>query len=298
MSLIRLCSSNLLVLAVAVMVCITTITGYGQERPTPNGNTTAIRSDTNDSKAFVLENETPLKLRLTRNLSSADAKVDERVDFEVLDDIKVGDLIVIERGAMATATVTEAQPKRSLGRAGKLNVNIDSVRLKSGEKAALRAIKDVSGGGHTGAMTGAIVATSIVFFPAAPLFLFVRGKDITIPKGTEITAYTSGNMTLDPTKFAPKLENTTQLLTPSPSTMAQATAEVQKPSTILVKSDPDGADITVDGRYVGSTSSMLKLFPGEHAISIAKTGFKSWERTITVSPGGDITVNATLKKIP
>src|SRR5439155_19162958 len=194
--------------------------------------------------------------------------------------------VIIPKGGMALGTVTEAVPKRRMGKGGKLNVNIDHVKLINGEKVPLRAVKETSGGGHTGAMTGAIVATSIVFFPAAPLFLFVRGKDITIPKGTEITAYTSGNMTLDPTKFAP------------PSTMAQATAEVKKPSTILVKSDPDGADITVDGRYVGSTSSMLKLFPGEHAISIAKTGFKSWERTITVSPGGDITVNATLKKIP
>jgi len=38
-------------------------------------------------------------------------------------------------------------------------------------------------------MTGAIIGTAIVFFPAAPLFLFMHGKDITIPKGTEITAY-------------------------------------------------------------------------------------------------------------
>jgi hypothetical protein len=41
---------------------------------------------------------------------------------------------------------------------------------------------------HTGAMAGGVVATAIVFFPAAPSFLFMHGKDITIPKGTEITA--------------------------------------------------------------------------------------------------------------
>ena len=50
-------------------------------------------------------------------------------------------------------------------------------------------------------MTGAIVATSIVFFPAAPAFLFMKGKDITIPKGTEITAYINGEVGLDPQKF-------------------------------------------------------------------------------------------------
>lgn len=52
-------------------------------------------------------------------------------------------------------------------------------------------------------MTGAIVATSLVFFPAAPFFLFMHGKDTTIPKGTEMTAYTNGEIKLDPAKFAP-----------------------------------------------------------------------------------------------
>jgi hypothetical protein len=42
-------------------------------------------------------------------------------------------------------------------------------------------------------MTGAMVATALVVWPAAPFFLFMHGKDITIPKGTEITAYINGD---------------------------------------------------------------------------------------------------------
>src|SRR5713101_8261288 len=151
--------------------------------------------------AFGLEDSTPVKLRINRNISSADAQVNETVDFEVLEEVKVHDVVVIPRGGTAWATVTEAQPKRRMGRAGKLNINIDNVRLTSGEKVALRAVKDVKGGGHTGAMTGAMVATGIVFFPAAPLFLFMHGKDITIPKGHEVTVYT--NTDYDLTKAKP-----------------------------------------------------------------------------------------------
>ena len=151
--------------------------------------------------AFGLEDGTPVRLRLTRNLSSADDKTGDRVDFDVLGDVKVKDLIVIPRGGIAWATVTEAQPKRRMARGGKLNVNIDDVRLADGEKIPLRAVKEMKGGGHTGAMTGAIVGTAIVFFPAAPLFLFMHGKDITIPKGTEITAYINGDIPLDPARF-------------------------------------------------------------------------------------------------
>jgi hypothetical protein len=150
---------------------------------------------------LLLTDGTPVRLKLNRNLSSADAKVGESVDFEVLEELKVEDFIVVSRGATAIATVTEAQPKRRMGRGGKLNVNIDFVRLSNGEKVALRAIKDTKGGGRTGAMTGAMVATGIVFFPAAPLFLFMHGKDITIPKGTEITAYVSADIRLDRAKF-------------------------------------------------------------------------------------------------
>ncbi len=124
-----------------------------------------------------------------------------KVDFEVLEEVQLEGMPVIPKGGIAFATVTEAESKRRMARGGKLNVNIDSVRLLTGEKAALRAVKEVKGGGHTGAMTGGIVATGIVFFPAAPFFLFMHGKDITIPKGTEITAYVNGDMQLNRAKF-------------------------------------------------------------------------------------------------
>lgn len=151
---------------------------------------------------FGLVEDTPVRIRLARTMSSKDARVDEKVDFEVFEDIKVGNVVVVERGAMAIATVTEAQPKRRMGRAGRLNINIDYVRLASGEKVLLRAVKGGDGGNHIAAMTGAMVATGIVFFPAAPLFLFMHGKDIIIPKGTEVTAYVAADTPLDPAKFS------------------------------------------------------------------------------------------------
>lgn len=238
--------------------------------------------------AFGLEDGTPIKLRLTRNLSSADATTGDRVDFEVLEDVKVKDVIVVPRGGLALATITEAEHKRRMARGGKLNVNIDDVRLIDGEKAPLRAVKEAKGGGHTGAMTGAIVGTAIVFFPAAPLFLFMHGKDITIPKGTEITAYVNGDIPLDPAKFQPK---------PATESVpgASATAPTEALSAIDVKSTPDGADISVDDKFMGNTPSTLKLTPGDHKIKVEKTGFKTWEKTLTVSPGGTLSINATLE---
>lgn len=38
----------------------------------------------------VLQDGTPVRLRLSRNLSSADAKEGETVDFEVLEEVRLG----------------------------------------------------------------------------------------------------------------------------------------------------------------------------------------------------------------
>ena len=239
--------------------------------------------------AFGLQDGTPVKLRTTRNMSSADSKTGETVDFEVLEDVKIGETIIIPKGGTALGTVTLGKPKGRMGKGGKLDVTIDSVRLTDGEKVSLRAVKENKGGSHTGAMTGAIVATSILFFPAAPFFLFMKGKDITIPKGTEITAYISGDAPLDAKKFMPQ----NQSVPPTASEQMSGDA-----SSISVKSSPDGAEVTVNGKFVGTTPSTLQLKAGEHVISIKKAGYAIWERTITLSAGGNVNLDATLEKTP
>ncbi len=242
---------------------------------------------------FGLQDGTPVKLRINRNMSSADAKTGDTVDFEVLEDVKFGEAVIIPRGGTALATVTLAKSRGRMGKGGKLDINIDSVRLVSGEKAALRAVKETKGGGRTGAMTGAIVASSILFFPAAPFFLFMKGKDITIPKGTEITAYINGDIPLDPKRFTAVQVGETSTV----GTEQTPNSTAIDSSSVLIKSAPDGAEITIDGKFAGSTPSTLQLKSGEHMISVRKSGYNLWERKITINAGGSITLDAALEKI-
>jgi hypothetical protein len=141
-------------------------------------------------------------------------------------------------------------------------------------------------------MTGAVVATAIVFFPAAPLFFFIKGKNIVIPKGTEITAFVAADTPLNPALFRDLAAASTSSESPS------LIGESSDLSALLVKSTPDASDITVDGRFVGSTTSTLRLTTGDHTILIEKSGFKSWLRTISVTNTGNVTVDATLERIP
>ena len=254
--------------------------------------TSSTSSNFTSNKGFVLEDGTPIKMRINRTISSADAHIGDTVDFEVLEDISVNGTLVIPKGGLAFATVTEAQPKRRMARGGKLDINIDYVKLLSGDKAALRAVKDLSGGGHTGAMVGGIVATSIVFFPAAPFFLFMHGKDISIPKGTEITAYVNGDTKLDIAKF-----QSSGAVPPTVASDARPTANSLS-AKLQMESNPSGADIEVDGSFVGNTPSDVQVPEGEHAITVKKTGFKDWERKMKVTAGSSVHLNADLEKTP
>jgi len=178
-----------------------------------------------------------------------------------------------------------------MGRSGKLTLNIDYVQLVDGEKVPLRAVKGGSGGNHTGAMTGAIVASSILFFPAAPFFLFMHGKDITIPKGTEVAAYVAADTPLNSANFNNQSDT-------SQSGTAKTDAAAPGLSSVIIKSIPDGAEITVDDKFLGTTPSRVQLTPGEHKIVILKAGFRSWERTMTISPNGSVNLDVSLEKIP
>jgi hypothetical protein len=63
-----------------------------------------------------------------------------------------------------------------------------------------------------------------------------------------------------------------------------------------VSSTPSGADVTLDGRYVGSTPSVLGLTTGTHVVVISMAGFAQWKRELAVTAGSDLTVNAVLQK--
>jgi hypothetical protein len=231
--------------------------------------------------AFVLEDGTPVKLRLSQTVSSADAHVNDRVEFEVLEDVIVGGVVVIPKGGTALGTVTEAVPKKRMARGGKLEIVMDSVRLVDGQKAALRAVKEGKGGGHTGGMTVGIVAAAIVFWPAAPLFLLMHGKDITFPKGTDVPTFVNGDMKLDPVKFQQAEGGSTQPIVTGVA------------SNLAISSTPLGADIYLDQNFVGNTPSTVSVPSGKHSVSVRKPGFQDWVREMNFS-GGAITLNAEL----
>jgi hypothetical protein len=275
-----------------------------QQNHPPAPNTQAQASSATDTAKtllpgqFILQDGTPIKLRLNRNVSSADAHVGDSVDFEALEDVAANGVVVVPKGSVAIGSVTEAQPKRRMGRAGKLEIVLDYVRLVDNEKAAVRAVKDAKGGSHTVGMTAGIVATGLLFFPAAPFFLFMHGKDITVPKGAEVTAYINGDVRLEEARFSKADPGVaTAAVSPAPqSAPSQSVEPNAQAGTIEVRSEPDGAEVYSDGAFVGNCPVTLKLSPGQHSIRVTQTGYKEWTRDITTQSGSNAHLTAKMEK--
>jgi hypothetical protein len=124
------------------------------------------------------------------------------------------------------------------------------VRLADGSKTLLSAVKNTKGGSHTGAMTGAIVATSLIVWPAAPFFLFMHGKDITIPKGTAITAFVQGDDVLDRARFLKSIQQAQSAAPAAPASPAAPSAPQAQGPTMQVVSpvEPSLGDVARQNR--------------------------------------------------
>jgi len=61
---------------------------------------------------------------------------------------------------------------------------------------------------------------------------------------------------------------------------------------------PDGADIELDGNFVGNAPSDVQVQEGEHTVTLKKSGFKDWERKLKVSGGSNVHLGAELEKLP
>src|ERR1700733_6184662 len=127
---------------------------------------------------FVLEDGTPVKLVLNETVSSANQHKGNLVIFAVAEDVKIGDVIVIPKGANAWATITIARPKGKIGRAGRIELWGEKGPPADGEKGALSDIEGGNGDSHQAQMATAMAVSGVLAWPATPLFLLMHGKDV------------------------------------------------------------------------------------------------------------------------
>jgi len=64
-----------------------------------------------------------------------------------------------------------------------------------------------------------------------------------------------------------------------------------------ITSDPDGAEIFLDDKFVGSSPATLRIAEGTHTLILKAAGHADWNRSINMLKDSAVTVKATLAPI-
>jgi len=65
---------------------------------------------------------------------------------------------------------------------------------------------------------------------------------------------------------------------------------------VKITSNPEGAEVNIDGAYAGLTPRSRPLAPGEYKLKLQKKGYKDWERKIVIGAGETLEVSAEMEQ--
>lgn len=89
----------------------------------------------------------------------------------------------------------------------------------------------------------------------------------------------------------------TAAATPPPTPAATPSKPAPPPDPVLeIWSTPSGADVFLDGEFVGRTPYTTSVAEGEHTVNLRKKDFGIWQRKVSVVPGSKRRVGATLEQ--
>jgi hypothetical protein len=81
----------------------------------------------------------------------------------------------------------------------------------------------------------------------------------------------------------------------APTQVVVTSAAAPVTTKLNISSTPPGADIEINGNFVGNTPSIVEVDPGKNDVKVTKKGYAPWSRTLTIK-GGTITLNAELEQ--
>lgn len=149
----------------------------------------AVYGDTHfDLVKVTLPANTVFKISLNEDISSKTNEVGDEVNFTVAEDVLVDEVLVLPRGAQGSGVVTKVSRPKMFGRSGSLDIAFNQVFTIDGaeiptvlgpeakEKLKMQA-----------AAVGASVVGALALGPIGLVGgLFVKGKDVEIPAGSEL----------------------------------------------------------------------------------------------------------------
>lgn len=151
-----------------------------------------------DENTIRVPDGTAVRFLVTDSIRGRTAKTGDPVQLRVIDDVKVGNLVVIANKTTAVAHIAELQHARRHLRAGSMSIKLDSVALVTGETQNLRGVSATKGTAYGEDMRNAIDPVNVyLLIVALPFLPLAHGEEAFLRKGTVLTAAFDGEALLD-----------------------------------------------------------------------------------------------------
>lgn len=136
----------------------------------------------------TLPEKTVFKISLNEDISSKINRVGDPVHFTVEEDVLVDNVLVLPRGAQGSGVVTKVTRPKFFGRSGFVDISFDQVF--SIDEEAIPTVLGPEAKEKLKMQAAAIGASAIGALALGPIGLvgglFVKGKDVEMPAGTEL----------------------------------------------------------------------------------------------------------------
>lgn len=136
----------------------------------------------------VITKDSLIKIKTLSTLNSKQSRVGDSVALGVAEDVYIGGILVLPKGATGTGKVVKVTPSKNFGRDAKLEISFDNVVAMDG--SLVNTFMGEKAKEETQSMAkaaGASVAGMVVLGPVGVIGgAFISGKDVNIPIGSQM----------------------------------------------------------------------------------------------------------------
>jgi hypothetical protein len=172
--------------ATLIALMSTALSAQTETVPTPTAEAQPQPVMAETPQNLMLNAGSPITLAVTEEVNTSTHKEGDIFKLTVLNDVSIGQKVVIPRGTPATAEIIWRTGKGAFGKSGKMEFELRSVEL-DGKQIPLKGSFRQEGEGNT-------VATGVGVIAIGLFAGFITGKRARLPVGRELMAQNAQNV--------------------------------------------------------------------------------------------------------
>ena len=223
----------------------------------------------------VLKEGTLVMLQTQEKMVSGQIAEGAPVRYKVVRDVVgPGGKLLVAYGDSAEGRVTRSRRRGMFGKAGQLEFTVDAATAVDGTRVPLRSQQQMAGKDNK----GTVIATALLL---TVFTVFINGKDVELPAGTEVAAYVDHDTAISAPQEAPaggiirgEPEETVAIEKPVEGQTFAIDSSIQVAVTVTPMQKFAHARLYSDGKEIGMQEKELKpaslrastLGAGEHKL--------------------------------